>query len=123
MAEIAKAMSVPAADIVLEEDSLNTRQNAVNVKKILDAQSLDSVLLVTSALHMRRSVAIFKRLGIDVIPAPTDYLVPTEIYQQVNSTWQGRILSLFPDAEATSRFTVAVKEYVGFVIYWLRGWV
>lgn len=123
MKQFAMAMNVPESAIVLEGKSLNTRQNAVNVKKILDEQSIESVLLVTSAIHMPRSVAIFKKLGIDVIPAPTDYLVPTKAFKAVNSTWQGRILSLLPDSEAIARFTRALKEYVGFTIYRLRGWV
>lgn len=123
MKVLAMAMNVPESAIILEGDSLNTRQNAVNVQKILQAQSIDSVLLVTSALHMPRAVAIFKKLGINVLPAPTDYLVPTEIYQSVNSTFQGRILSYLPDSGAIDRFTDALKEYVGFAIYRLKGWV
>ncbi|EDX86285.1 conserved hypothetical protein [Synechococcus sp. PCC 7335] len=122
MKAFAMAMNVPEADIILEETSLNTRQNAVNVKKILAAQSIDSVLLVTSAVHMPRSVAIFQKLDIDVIPAPTDYLVTTPSDESGEITIEGRILSLLPRAEATGRFTRAMKEYVGFVIYRLRGW-
>lgn len=123
MKEFAIAMNVPESDILLEGDSLNTRENAVNVKKILESQSIESVLLVTSAIHMPRAVAIFKKLGIAVIPAPTDYLVPTEAYESVNTTWQGRLLACFPDAEAIAQFTRALKEYVGFALYRLRGWV
>ncbi|MEL6471004.1 MAG: YdcF family protein [Cyanobacteria bacterium J06623_4] len=121
MKEIAMAMNVPEADIMLEETSLNTRQNAVNVKQILEAQDIDSVLLVTSAVHMPRAVAIFKKLDINIIPAPTDYLVTTE--KQSIPTLENRILSLLPDASAIDNFTRALKEYVGFVIYRLRGWV
>lgn len=121
MKEIAMAMNVPAADIVLEGTSLNTRQNAVNVKQILEAQGIDSVLLVTSAVHMPRAVAIFKKLDINIVPAPTDYLVTTE--KPGPATLEGRILSLLPDASAINNFTRALKEYVGFVIYRLRGWV
>ena len=120
MKEFALAMGVPELAIVLEGTSLNTRQNAVNLKPILDRQSAESVLLVTSAIHMPRSVAIFSKLGINVIPAPTDYLVPTET--QIN-TLEGRILALLPEAKSTAHFTQALKEYVGFVIYRLRGWV
>ncbi|MEO0768002.1 MAG: YdcF family protein [Cyanobacteria bacterium J06649_4] len=121
MKEIAMAMNVPEADILLEGKSLNTRQNAVNTQVILQAESIDSVLLVTSAVHMPRSVAIFKKLGINVIPAPTDYLVPTENAGDI--TLEGRILGLLPDAGAIYHFTRALKEYVGFTIYRLRGWV
>ena len=118
MKAIALTMNVPESDILLEKTSLNTRQNAVNVVPMLKDQSIASVLLVTSAIHMPRAVAIFKKLGLDVIPAPTDYLAPTE--EGVN-TLEGRILSLFPDAKSTFQFTQALKEYVGFVIYRLRG--
>ncbi|MGB7086602.1 MAG: YdcF family protein [Phormidesmis sp.] len=127
MKEFAIAMNVPASAIVLEGDSLNTRQNAVNVKEILRSQSIDSILLVTSAMHMPRSLAVFNKLleelDISVIPAPTDYLVPTESYERVNTTLEGRILSLLPDAGAMHNFTRALKEYVGLVVYRLRGWL
>ena len=119
MKEIVLTMNVPATDILTEDKSLNTRQNAVNVKRILEAQSINSVLLVTSAIHMPRAAAIFRKLNIDIIPAPTDYLVPAD---NQNHSLEGRILSLLPDANATFNFTKAMKEYVGFVIYRLRGW-
>lgn len=120
MREIALAMNVPDEDILLEGTSLNTRQNAVNVQKVLAAESIASVLLVTSAIHMPRAIAIFRKLGIDATPAPTDFWVPTETQPL---TVEGRILSVLPDAQATYRFTQAIKEYVGFIIYRLRGWV
>lgn len=123
MQEIAMAMNVPAADILLAETSLNTRQNAVNVKALMAEQNIDSLLLVTSALHMPRSVAIFKQLGINVTPAPTDYLVPQETFEGAEQTFQARLISLFPDSAAIDQFTAAMKEYVGFLFYRLRGWV
>ena len=123
MQEIATAMNVPASDILLEETSLNTRQNAVNVKALMAEQNINSLLLVTSALHMPRSVAIFRKLGIAVIPAPTDYLVTQEGFEGADKTLQARVLALFPDAVALDQFTVAMKEYVGFLFYRLRGWV
>ncbi len=120
MKEFALAMNVPASAILLEGTSLNTRQNAVNLQPILEQQSIESILLVTSAVHMPRSVAIFSKLGINVVPAPTDYLVPTEASID---TLEGHILALLPEAKSTARFTHALKEYLGFVIYRLRGWV
>jgi uncharacterized SAM-binding protein YcdF (DUF218 family) len=71
-------------------------------------------LLVTSARHMPRAAASFIREGIQVIPAPTDLIAvqrPLTI---------GRFL---PNAEALRESHKAVKEYVGYVVYWLRGWV
>ena len=121
MREFALAMNVPESAMILEGNSLNTRQNAVNVQRILQQESIETVLLVTSALHMPRAVAIFQKLGIDVIPAPTDYLVSTE--KRGGITWQGQILSLIPETRAIDHFTQALKEYIGFGVYRLRGWV
>jgi len=81
------------------------------------------VLLVTSALHMPRSLLIFKRQGIAAIPASTDFLVTTEDMKQQQSTPQATILNLLPDADQLQQFTRALKEYVGIVVYRLRGWL
>ncbi len=123
MAQIAIAMGVPRTDILQEPDSLNTYQNAVNVQAILRQQQLDRVLLVTSASHMPRAAAIFRKLGIDIIPAPTDYWVSEGTLAEGRRTWQGRVLSTLPEAEALFRLTRALKEYVGFGVYRLKGWL
>jgi len=122
MAELALALGVADSAIVIDPASLNTRQNAVNVKAILDQRNLQRILLVTSALHMPRALAVFKRLGMEAIPAPTDFHV-TQTPPAGQNTWQGILLSLIPDAENLSNFTRALKEYIGMGIYWLQGWV
>ncbi len=75
MAEMLESMGVPRSAILLEEASRNTWENATGVQTILDEEGLESVLLVTSAMHMPRALAIFRNLGIAATPAPTDYLV------------------------------------------------
>jgi uncharacterized SAM-binding protein YcdF (DUF218 family) len=113
-------MGIPQTAMVQEGTSLNTHENAVNVKAILAQEKLDGpILLVTSAVHMPRSMAIFKKEGMAAIAAPTDYLFdestePLELAEFV--------LKLMPDAEAMYQSTVALKEYVGMMIYRLRGW-
>jgi uncharacterized SAM-binding protein YcdF (DUF218 family) len=103
--------------------SLNTYENAVNVKQILTQRGINRVLLVTSAAHMPRSLQIFQKQGVDAIPAPTDFLVTQQELQEPQSTPQGRILSGLPEAENLQRFTRALKEYIGILIYRLRGWL
>lgn len=122
MAIVIRQLGVPNAAIIQEPDSLNTYENAVNVKKILQARQLHQVLLVTSAMHMPRSLAIFKKLQIAAIPAPTDFLTSSDI-QHLSSTPQASLLNLLPEAERLHQFTRALKEYVGLVVYRLRGWV
>lgn len=123
MAKLVEAFGVPAAAILQDPTSLNTYENAVNVKKILTERGIKRVLLVTSAAHMPRSIQIFRKQGIDAVPAPTDFLVSEQELQEVHSTSQGRILSLLPEAENLNRLTRALKEYIGIFIYRLRGWL
>ena len=121
MAEIAIAMGVPKAAILEDKSSLNTRENAVNVKQILDREGLESVLLVTSAAHMPRSLRIFKKLGIRAIPAPTDFLTTQEPPTQ-DTNVQRLILESLPEADHLAESTRVLKEYLGTFIYWLKGW-
>jgi uncharacterized SAM-binding protein YcdF (DUF218 family) len=123
MAKLVMAMGVPASAILQDPTSLNTRENAVNVKKIMQDKGIRKILLVTSALHMPRSMAIFKKLGVEAIAAPTDFLVSNQELQEPQATSLGTLLNLFPDAGNLERFTNALKEYCGLAIYNLRGWI
>jgi len=123
MATILTSIGVPSEAIIQEPDSLNTHENAVNVKKILAERQIKKVLLITSAMHTPRSLKIFHRQGIDVIPTPTDFLVSQSELQELTSTPKAAILNLLPESDNLHQFTGALKEYIGTFIYWLRGWV
>ncbi|NCJ05154.1 YdcF family protein [Synechococcales cyanobacterium C] len=121
MAELIQTMGVPASALWQDKTSLNTRENAVNVKQILDTQTITgSILLVTSATHMPRALAIFEKLGIDAIASPTDFQV-TQADQDLS--WAGFIFELLPNSQALDQTTRALKEYLGWGVYWLRGWI
>ncbi|ACK68918.1 protein of unknown function DUF218 [Gloeothece citriformis PCC 7424] len=117
MANLLQLMGVPPQVIIQEPDSLNTYENATNVKKILQEKGIKQVLLVTSALHMPRSLFIFKKLGIDVIAAPTDFLVSRTELEPNNLTLEGIILNILPSSENLDRTTKALKEYIGLLVY------
>jgi uncharacterized SAM-binding protein YcdF (DUF218 family) len=123
MAKLVEALGVPANVILQDPTSLTTRENAVNVKKIMQERGIQKILLVTSAVHMPRSMAIFKKLGVEAIATPTDFLISNQELKEPQDTPQAFILNLFPDSVNLERFTRALKEYVGLVIYRLRGWV
>ncbi len=123
MATILISIGVPSAAIIQDPDSLNTYQNAVNVRKILEARGIKKVLLITSAMHTPRSLKIFKRQGIDVIPTPTDFLVSQGELEELTNTPKAAILNLLPDTNNLNQFTSALKEYFGTFIYGLRGWL
>lgn len=121
MAELIEVMGVPKSAILQDPTSLNTYENAVNVRQILQANNIQGqIILVTSALHTPRSLAIFKHQGIDAIAAPTDFLY---VASKPEDTWQGNLLNWLPDTEKLANTNRAIKEYVGIVVYRLKGWL
>ncbi|PZV12278.1 MAG: hypothetical protein DCF20_18030 [Pseudanabaena sp.] len=118
MAAIAEMLGVPKSAIIQESQSFNTRDNAVNTKQILDKRGINKILLVTSALHMPRSIQIFRKVGFESIPAPTDFLA----VQNENSKGLAAVLELLPSADALKNTTNVIKEYIGLLIYQLAGW-
>ncbi|MGG6267413.1 YdcF family protein [Leptolyngbya sp. AN03gr2] len=121
MAILLETMGVPRSAMLLESRSLNTRENAVYTQEIMQTQKIQKILLVTSAMHMPRSMLIFKKLGIDAIPAPTDYMT-SFADRGARSSLEATILDTLPDADQIRRTTRALKEYIGILIYRLRGW-
>ncbi|BAY55459.1 MULTISPECIES: YdcF family protein [Leptolyngbya] len=121
MAVLMETMGVPRSAMLLEPNSLNTRENAVNSLEIMKAQKIQKILLVTSAMHMPRAMMIFRKLGIDAIAAPTDYIA-LQMDQASQSKIEATILDFFPDADQMRRTTRALKEYLGIFVYRLRGW-
>jgi uncharacterized SAM-binding protein YcdF (DUF218 family) len=116
-------MGVPTGDIIPEGESMNTRENAVYVQKILKANNFKTILLVTSAMHMPRSMAIFKHLGIKAIAAPTDFRVSQLELDEPNLQTESVILSLMPDEENLSVTTSAIREYIGMWVYKVKDWI
>jgi uncharacterized SAM-binding protein YcdF (DUF218 family) len=115
-------LGVPITAIIEEPNSLNTYENAVNVQKIMVDRQIKKVLLVTSAFHMPRSLRIFRKLKMDVIPAPSDYLASQLALDEPHRTWEAATLSAIPDSERLEHFTTALKEYIGTWIYTVKGW-
>jgi uncharacterized SAM-binding protein YcdF (DUF218 family) len=119
MQQILRVMGVPDQAILLESQSVNTYENAVNVQRILRQENLQRILLVTSAWHMPRAIAIFRRLGMTAIAAPTDFRI-----EQISEppTLANFVLDLLPDATLLAQTTIGLKEHWGLWVYRLRGW-
>lgn len=116
MTEIAIALGVNKSSILQDPDSLNTYENAVNVQKLLQKSNLNKIILVTSAMHTPRSLAIFRKLGIETIAAPTDFFI-------VENPEPPNIFAILPDADTLKNTTNTLKEYIGLIIYRLYGWL
>ncbi len=124
MAYLLERFQVPQEAILLEPDSRNTYENALYSREILEPMGINRIILVTSATHMPRSVALFKRQGFEVVPAPTDFRITQSSWEQLFSpSLPTQVLNLLPSAENLSQTTGALKEYIGLFIYNLRGWL
>ena len=107
-------LGVPAAAVVLESKSRNTRENADFTAPILHDRGWRSVLLVTSADHMRRAMATFRKAGIEATAAPADFQGHTPLFDS--------LLDFLPSADALAETSNVLKEMIGLVYYRLRGW-
>lgn len=117
--DILIVMGVPAQSILLETRSRNTHDNAVYTAQMLADRNLHSILLVTSAFHMRRSQALFEAQGgLQVVPAPTDFQRPVALRGNIVPSW----LAL-PGVSNLSRTTHALHEIIGYEVYRWRGWL
>lgn len=114
MKSLLEDWGVPADSILLESGSANTYENATYTADLMAEREFDRVLLVTSALHMRRALATFRGAGVPVIPAATDY-------QVADTEWT--MLDVAPNAGALAGSTAAIREYVGYLVYDGRGWI
>lgn len=109
MARAAMDLGVLEKDIIVENKSRNTLESATAVKGMLNR---NRILLVTSAYHMKRSVALFKKQGFEAIPEPAGYLAvhrPATVY------------AFIPSASNLSTSVVALSEYLSFGWYSMKG--
>lgn len=115
MAALLEEWGVPSSAILREEESLTTRQNAIETERLLLARGVRRIILVTSALHMPRALGAFRKTTLQPIPSPSSFTVRDE-----GRPWTERWL---PTAAALGRSTSAVHEWLGLEYYALRGWL
>jgi uncharacterized SAM-binding protein YcdF (DUF218 family) len=107
---------IDSAVILLEDKAQTTRDHAPLVMAKLKEKNLPpTIIVVTSAMHMYRSVGILKKAGFTVYPAPTDY------YEDIN--FNKNITKIFPEANSLLASTVAIHEYYGILAYKIKGWM
>ncbi len=111
-----KNIQVPDSDIIIENESKNTYENAVFSKKILDSLHIKKkYLLITSAYHLRRSVAVFEKQGFkDITPYPTERLAGPRKFEFDHL--------FLPHPDALSVLYKYIHEWVGFIIYKIKGY-
>ena len=107
MAGIAREIGVDGGDIIVESRPKDTHDEACIIKSIVGSASF---VLVTSASHMPRAMALFKKLGMNPIPAPTRHRIKSN---QALSPG-----SFFPQTDDLHKSETAIHEYLG--IAWAK---
>ncbi len=102
-------LGVPAEQIIVEDRSRDTMENARFTKEICQQAGFHQPILVTSALHMRRSLIAFKKAGLPVTPFPVDFRVAPG-HPKIWADY-------FPDLGALGECHEAIHEYLGIWFY------
>ncbi len=110
-------IAIPDSNVLIENDSKNTYENAVFTKRILDSmQFKGSILLVTSSFHMRRSLAIFEKAGYkNMTPFVTNKITGVRKFEFD--------YCFIPNIDALLSLNIIVHEIVGYVTYKFKGYI
>jgi uncharacterized SAM-binding protein YcdF (DUF218 family) len=112
IARILTELGIAADRVHFESTSINTHQNLALAKPLAKPRCDERWILVTSAWHMPRAIAVTRSLGWPIIALPSDY-----------RTHGGQTRWFNPElADSLVIFNMAVKEWLGLLIYRLRGW-
>lgn len=114
MRNLLEEWGVPDSAIVVEDRSINTHENAMFTRELLEPSGIGHIILVTSAAHMPRAAATFRKVGFDMIPVPADFLTGWE--RQIS------VFDWFPGTGALRDSSKAMHEWLGFWVYRFRGW-
>ncbi|MHC1740483.1 MAG: YdcF family protein [Anaerolineaceae bacterium] len=124
MRSVMEMLGVPADAMWLQGKSQNTYEDALYSCALIKEKGAKTVILVTSALHMPRSVAVFKKQGCEVIPSPTDFTITEAAWSNLWAPdWQELVINLVPSYSNLSLTTKSLKEYIGWLTYRFQGWL
>ncbi len=104
-------MGIPDTNIIAENKSRNTYENAYYTSKLLDADK--NVLLITSSIHVYRAKKCFNKVGINVDVFPTNYNSESSFYFR----------KLVPSSQTLASWQMFIHELVGLLVYKYRGYI
>jgi uncharacterized SAM-binding protein YcdF (DUF218 family) len=99
-------------DLIVEDRSTTTYENAVECRKLLGERGIDRITLVTEAFHMHRAARCFSKAGFEVTPAPCRFRA---------SRYDHELRTYLPSAGAARGMQTVVHEWLGLAWYWWQG--
>lgn len=112
LAQLLSNIGFPAERVIYEDSSRNTYENIRNSQKLLAPAAAEKWFLVTSAYHMKRSLAVSRHLGWDLLPYPVDYQSAGHYV-----FWPER----YDVLESLYLSELALREWVGLLAYRITG--
>jgi uncharacterized SAM-binding protein YcdF (DUF218 family) len=112
MRELLRRAGVPDNLMWVETDSRSTHENAVYGARILRDHGIKRIALVVEAQSMKRAAACFRKEGIDVTPAPSEFRTLGPLIDELLPSWK-----------AIRRNEITLHELLGLAWYRLRGWI
>jgi len=111
-----QSIQIPDSALVIESNSKNTYENAVFTKKMLDSLNIKgNFLLVTSAYHLPRAVAVFKKAGFtNITPYETNRVSGVRRFTPDHL--------LVPSSDALFGLQFLIHEWMGYIIYKIKGY-
>lgn len=116
--QVLVSWGIPEKDVIIENKSRNTHENAVETTRILRRYypHLSTVLVITSGTHIRRARACFKKEGLACDMYSTDlFTSPKRGYH-----WDQLIV---PNVDTFGNWNSLIKEFVGYVTYDIVGYI
>ena len=105
-------------NLILEDKSRNTSENAFYTVKLMKDRNWNSIVLVTSGYHMRRAEKLFRQEGIKVIPVASDFKSISRPGSRTFSTFLKK--EILPTTAGINNFQLAFKEYTALILFKLK---
>jgi len=106
-------MGVDKTDLILEDKSRNTYENALFSKPLVDSISPNQTcVLITSAFHLPRAIKCFEKNGLKVRPLAVDFH---------SKDCPASLTDFVPSENALSTWGILIHEWIGRISYWLMG--
>jgi len=104
-------IGLDTGQIIYEGDSRNTHENATRTRDLVKPAPGEKWILITSAIHMPRSVGVFRAAGWTIVPYPVDY----------STTGNSRYRLFRSFSSGFRNFSRGAHEWIGMLAYWALG--
>jgi len=95
-----------------EGQSRNTFENATNIKSLIDQREFDEkIILVTSALHMKRAKSVFEKQGLEVCAVAVDRQGIKDV----------PLYAMWPQISSLNKFDLLLHEVIAWLLYKITG--